>query len=103
MFSFSAPAPTPAPTNTDSVAVEAQSDDSTAYKDLNDEALKSLMRSFRLTDLQGLLIFAGKNKAGRKTELMVCTFNWLSNFLFNLPFYNLTRCLGIFKILLFSF
>ena len=30
------------------------------------------MRSFRLTDLQALMIFVGKNKAGRKTELMVC-------------------------------
>ena len=28
------------------------------------------MRSFRLTDLQALMIFVGKNKAGRKTELM---------------------------------
>jgi hypothetical protein len=41
------------------------------YKELTDSALKSLMRSFRLTDLQTLMIFAGKNKAGRKTELLV--------------------------------
>lgn len=43
---------------------------SESYKELEDSALKSLMRSFRLTDLQALMISMGKNKAGRKTELM---------------------------------
>jgi len=42
-----------------------------AAKDLTDESLKGMLRSFRLTDLQALMIFVGKNKAGRKTELLV--------------------------------
>ena len=40
-------------------------------KELSDDSLKCLIRNFRLTDLQALMIFVGKNKAGRKTELLV--------------------------------
>ena len=40
-------------------------------KELSDASLKCLIRNFRLTDLQALMIFVGKNKAGRKTELLV--------------------------------
>ena len=58
------------PASTESVHVDSPPED-VGYKDLTDSALKSLMRSFRLTDLQTLMIFAGKNKAGRKTELLV--------------------------------
>jgi len=39
-------------------------------KELSDDSLKCLIRNFRLTDLQALMIFVGKNKAGRKTELL---------------------------------
>ena len=42
-----------------------------SHKELTNDSLKSLMRSFRLTDLQALMIFVGKNKAGRKTEILV--------------------------------
>jgi hypothetical protein len=54
-------------TSTTSSSTNANS----AYKELSDDSLKSMIRSFRLTDLQALMIFVGKNKAGRKTELMV--------------------------------
>jgi len=61
--------PPPASTESDPVILETPALDE-GYKELTDSALKSLMRSFRLTDLQTLVIFAGKNKAGRKTELL---------------------------------
>lgn len=61
--------PPPASTESDPVILETPANDE-GYKELTDSALKSLMRSFRLTDLQTLMIFAGKNKAGRKTELL---------------------------------
>jgi len=61
--------PPPASTESDPVILETPANDE-GYKELTDSALKSLMRSFRLTDLQTLVIFAGKNKAGRKTELL---------------------------------
>ena len=60
----------PASTESDPVILDTPVIDE-GYKELTDSALKSLMRSFRLTDLQTLMIFAGKNKAGRKTELLV--------------------------------
>ena len=52
---------TPAP-NTDSVTVDAPSDDSSGYKELNDTALKSLLRRFTKKYLQALMIFVGENK-----------------------------------------
>jgi len=63
------PPPPPASTESDPVILDTPVIDE-GYKELTDSALKSLMRSFRLTDLQTLMIFAGKNKAGRKTELL---------------------------------
>ena len=39
-------------------------------KELTNDSLKSLLRGFRLTDLQALFIYVNKNKAGRKTELL---------------------------------
>lgn len=39
-------------------------------KELTNDSLKSLLRGFRLTDLQALFVYVNKNKAGRKTELL---------------------------------
>ena len=35
------------------------------------EATRSMILSFRLLELQSLLVFAGKSKLGKKTELQV--------------------------------
>ena len=47
-------------------------DSSDNAKELSDDSLKCLIRNFRLTDLQALMIYVGKNKAGRKNEMLVC-------------------------------
>lgn len=36
------------------------------------EVVRSMVCSFRLHELQTLLQFAGRSKAGRKTDLQVC-------------------------------
>ena len=48
-------------------------DSSDNAKELSDDSLKCLIRNFRLTDLQALMIYVGKNKAGRKNEMLVCS------------------------------
>jgi len=45
-------------------------DSSDNAKELSDDSLKCLIRNFRLTDLQALMIYVGKNKAGRKNEML---------------------------------
>ena len=35
------------------------------------EVLRSMVKSFRLLELQNLMLFAGKSKLGRKVELQV--------------------------------
>ena len=35
------------------------------------EVLRSMVKSFRLLELQSLMLFAGKSKLGRKSELQV--------------------------------
>ena len=53
-------------------------DSSDKAKELSDDSLKCLIRNFRLTDLQALMIYVGKNKAGRKNEMLVCSIVFLS-------------------------
>ena len=35
------------------------------------EKLQNMVRAFRMSELQSLMVFAGKSKAGRKTDLQV--------------------------------
>ncbi len=40
---------------------------------MSDDSLRSMLLSFRLSELAQLMDFAGKNKTGRKSELQVNT------------------------------
>ena len=39
------------------------------------EKLQNMVRAFRMSELQSLMVFAGKSKAGRKTDLQVFLWN----------------------------
>jgi len=56
------------PVNTSVTSKDKDSSDNA--KELSDDSLKCLIRNFRLTDLQALMIYVGKNKAGRKNEML---------------------------------
>lgn len=51
------------------------------------EGLKSMLLSFRVTELTQLLVFAGASKAGKKSELQVSRDYWglEEHFFFALP------------------
>ena len=59
--------------NSSSNASVTSKDKDSDAKELSDDSLKCLIRNFRLTDLQALMIYVGKNKAGRKNEMLVCS------------------------------
>ena len=50
------------------------------------EKYRNMVDAFRMSELQNLMIFAGRSKAGRKTDLQVSSFN----FRFGILYINFT-------------